>query len=128
MILHIVADPEDECVTRAVARAKTEGRAVPEETVRSSIRDSTRSVNELAAEADFTIRIVNRTGQEPELQPVVVEGARINPTPELLKSQGGFELVKECFKPIASKVEQAVAYGLTGGKSTRGFITKASID
>lgn len=128
MIIHIVADPEDECVSRAVARANTEGRAVPEETIRSSIRDSTRSVNDLAAEADFTIRIVNRTGKEPELQPVTLQGISVNPSPELLQSRGGFELVKECFQPISSKAEQVASIALTGGKSSCGFITKASIN
>merc|ERR1712113_802957 len=101
MILHVRAEPAEECVTRAIERAKTEGRAVPEEQVRESVTASERSVKELAKEADFVIRIVNRTGQTPELQPISEsEGDGINPSPKKLEQGGGWRLLRACFKPL----------------------------
>jgi len=128
MIIHVLADPEDECIKRAVARAKTEGRAVPAKQVRTSISDSARSVNELATEADFVIRVVNRTGQEPELQPVVVQGATVNPSPELLERSGGWNLVAECFKPLQSTTDKVVGFVATGGKDCHGFLSKTTLN
>mmetsp|Transcript_113940 Transcript_113940/g.221261 ORF Transcript_113940/g.221261 Transcript_113940/m.221261 type:complete len:575 (-) Transcript_113940:44-1768(-) len=120
MILHVRADPEDECVRRAIERAKTEGRAVPEEQVRKSLTDSERSVQELAKEADFVIRIINRTGQEPELQPVSQsEDDGINPSPKVLERGGGWKLLGDCFKPLdKSRTEY----------DGKGYLSKATLE
>jgi len=125
MIIHVLAEPEEECINRAVARAKTEGRAVPASQVQTSISDSARSVSALAPEADFVIRVVNRTGQEPELRPV--EGEGVNPTPDLLKSSGGWELLKECFEPLDKFVDRVASTIQTKGRNMNGLLTKETL-
>jgi len=128
MIIHVIAEPEEECISRALSRAETEGRAVPADVIRNSIQDSARSVEALATEADFVVRVVNRTGVDPELRPVQVEGALVNPTPELLQASGGWKLLEDCFQPLNTLLyDQMAALVHTRGTSTKNFLSKGTI-